>query len=175
MFAPWPTKHCMEYNELRKKNYRTLKPPSDTVSVYRSPVAVEPSAYSTSNVRPRASAVELLLGLYISCPSHASPQFGPGRKKSVEPVSHKTGALSLVDPTPYDRIGKYELVNVWSGVPTPIVPYQRSFESSTSGSEPEVGARLDIDWEKRATPVFLSNAAAPRCNLLDNHWMSGEN
>lgn len=41
------------------------------------------------------------------------------------------------------------------------------FESSISGAEPDAPARLVSDVEKRAAPVFLSNAAAPRCNLLD--------
>lgn len=62
-------------------------------------------------------------------------------------------------------------MNVCGGVPTSIVPYQRSFESSTSGSEPDVAARFVNDEEKRAVPMFLSNAAAPRRNLLNIYSM----
>lgn len=83
-------------------------------------------------------------------PEHVEPQSGPGRKRSLEPVSKST-------------------VYSVAGVPTEILPYQSSSASSVRASLP-VSARfcvllnaLDREW---VLPVLRSYAARPRWILL---------
>lgn len=95
-----------------------VRPAIVTVSVYCSPETVDPSPYDREKSFPTSFEVELELGSYVVWPEHVEPQSGPGRKRSLEPVSKST-------------------VYSVAGVPTEILPYQSSSASSVRGSLPE--------------------------------------
>lgn len=68
----------------------TVSPAIRTVSLNCSPVTVEPSPYARLNEFLRSVEVELDAGLYTACPEQLDLQVGPGKKRSLLPVSKST-------------------------------------------------------------------------------------
>lgn len=141
----------------RRQSQLTDNPATETTSVYPSTTAVEPSPNLRWKLLPVSDALWLSDGSYTVWPEQVSLQSGPGKNRSLLPVSKSTGAHQLSDMR-VKRRGAPR--NLFAGAPTEIDPYHSCWSAGASGIEPMSRfSRMSGSMSRGClSPVFLSYA-----------------